>query len=103
MLLLAGQDTCEVIPKNLTVKLGSNVTVVFRAPFDSICRKNLNAFSPSKVFWTLNSKKIEESYYTHNSTFAVVTIVNFTLQSGTVECHMHEQVLGGTIVRTQGK
>lgn len=103
MLLSAGQEACEVIPINRTVKFGSNVTVVFRAPFDSICRKNLNAFSPSKVFWTLNSKKIEESYYAHNSTYAVVTIVNFTLQSGTVECHMHGKVLGGTIVHTQGE
>ncbi|XP_076140568.1 interleukin-6 receptor subunit beta-like isoform X2 [Alosa pseudoharengus] len=94
-------DTCEVIPKNLTVNPGSNVTVMFKAPFGGICWNKLNAFSPSNVFWTLNSKKIEENYYNHNSTYAVVTVVNFTLESGTVECHMDEQVLGGTIIRTQ--
>ncbi|XP_062410141.1 interleukin-31 receptor subunit alpha-like isoform X2 [Sardina pilchardus] len=93
---------CEVIPKNLTVKAGSNVTVAFKAPFGGICRKTFDAFSTSsKVLWTLNSKKIEEKYYNHNSTYAVVTIVNFTLESGTVECHMDGQVLGGTIIRTE--
>lgn len=104
-LLLAAQDTdtCEVIPKNQTVKLGSDVTVVFKAPLSGICRNKLNDFHPSKVFWTLNSKKIEESYYDHNSTYARVTIANFSLESGTVESHMYGQVLGGTIVRTYGE
>ncbi|KAL2100266.1 hypothetical protein ACEWY4_004660 [Coilia grayii] len=102
--MLAGQasDRCEVTPQNLTVKLGSNVTVVFNAPINGICRNKWQGFSPSQVFWTLNSQKIEESFYDHNDTHAMVSISNFSLESGTVECHVHEQVLGGTIVRTHG-
>ncbi|XP_063066500.1 interleukin-6 receptor subunit beta-like isoform X2 [Engraulis encrasicolus] len=94
-------EICEVAPKDLMVEFGSNVTVVFKAPTSGICRTKFSDFSLSEVYWTLNNQRVDERFYDHNDTHATVTIANFSLHGKpTVECHMRDQVLGGTIVRT---
>ncbi|XP_072514620.1 interleukin-31 receptor subunit alpha-like isoform X2 [Salminus brasiliensis] len=95
-----GQEICVVFPKNQLVKYGSDVVVLFRAPFNSDCHKK-TGFDPSRVSWKLNNQMIAKDYYnmTDSSTFSV-SIPNFSLTTGTVEFLMDDNVLSGTLIRT---
>ncbi|XP_030623718.1 interleukin-6 receptor subunit beta-like [Chanos chanos] len=93
-----GQDSCEILPKQPTVKMGSDLVVLFHAPPNGDCRKQVT-YSSNRVYWRFNNKAIEKSYYRYNSTFAAVSIHNITLKVGTIECLIDDIVLGGTIIR----
>ncbi|XP_036384242.1 interleukin-31 receptor subunit alpha-like [Megalops cyprinoides] len=97
------KEKCDVLPKDPTIKMGEDVQIMFKVPDSGFC-SNVPLYSRRKLFWMLNDKKIPEALYTViNSTISAVTIRNFTLQSGTVTCHMDvdgkDVVLGGTTVK----
>ncbi|KAG7476932.1 hypothetical protein MATL_G00087990 [Megalops atlanticus] len=97
------KERCDVLPKDPTVKMGEDVQIMFKIPDSGLC-SNVPLHSRRKLFWMLNDKIIPEGLYTViNSTIPAVTIRNFTLQSGTVTCHMdvdgNDVVLGGTTVK----
>ncbi|KAJ8401899.1 hypothetical protein AAFF_G00374800 [Aldrovandia affinis] len=103
-LLCKGQsEKCDVYPKDPVITMGDDIKIMFKAPYGGLC-SNVGSYSPGKLSWMLNNKKIPESFYTIvNSTIAAVNIQNFTLQSGIVTCHTdvggNDSILGGTTIK----
>ncbi|XP_048875273.1 interleukin-31 receptor subunit alpha-like [Brienomyrus brachyistius] len=95
VLCQAEHETCGVFPKDPIIKMGSEIQIMFSSPQDSFCR-SVPFYSPHKLIWKLNDKKIAEDFYIVNSTMSAVTIRS----SGMVTCHMHlgerDVILGGT-------
>uniref|UniRef100_A0AAY4DUS6 Fibronectin type-III domain-containing protein n=1 Tax=Denticeps clupeoides TaxID=299321 RepID=A0AAY4DUS6_9TELE len=91
---------CDVIPKGLVVKTGSDVTVSLKAPLDAMCRTahEWSHFDLSQVYWSSNRQRIDSGYYGYNSTVATVFIPSIS-ENMTVECHFQDQILGGTFIR----
>ncbi|XP_076875826.1 interleukin-31 receptor subunit alpha-like isoform X2 [Brachyhypopomus gauderio] len=89
-----GQELCEIIPGNQNIRFGSDIIVSLKASPNSDCR-NRNAFNTSRVYWTLNSKRIAKTFYHSNSTVASVSIRNFSLARGLIECFFDGDILGG--------
>ncbi|KAI4878841.1 hypothetical protein NFI96_033550 [Prochilodus magdalenae] len=92
-------ETCGLVPLDQLIQYGSELRVSFRAPPNGDCRK-MPGFDASRLKWTLNNQEIPQSFYNSSSTLASVFIPSFTLTKGTVECHLDERLLGGTIIRT---
>ncbi|MCI4388361.1 hypothetical protein PGIGA_G00084910 [Pangasianodon gigas] len=96
------QEVCEIFPRNPVVPYGSNLTMFLSTPSSSACRSK-TSFNPSRIFWTLNKRKIDERFYAFNSTFASVSIRNLSVEKGTVECFLNVTtpvLLHGTFIQT---
>uniref|UniRef100_A0A8C4IA39 Fibronectin type-III domain-containing protein n=1 Tax=Dicentrarchus labrax TaxID=13489 RepID=A0A8C4IA39_DICLA len=83
----------NVFPKDPYIEVGSSINIV--------CQNNVQG----KIYWTLNSERIDKSWpVTINSSHSVLSLLNFTHSSATLQCHSaNTQVLGGTIIRTYTK
>uniref|UniRef100_A0A8C4IDC9 Fibronectin type-III domain-containing protein n=1 Tax=Dicentrarchus labrax TaxID=13489 RepID=A0A8C4IDC9_DICLA len=90
IIIIAGQN---VFPKDPYIEVGSSINIV--------CQNNVQG----KIYWTLNSERIDKSWpVTINSSHSVLSLLNFTHSSATLQCHSaNTQVLGGTIIRTYTK
>uniref|UniRef100_A0A8C2Z9S4 Fibronectin type-III domain-containing protein n=1 Tax=Cyclopterus lumpus TaxID=8103 RepID=A0A8C2Z9S4_CYCLU len=89
------ENTCKVVPRNEYIEVGSDTEVV--------CQTSC---IPGKIYWTLNKRRMDESQSsTVNSSHAVLSLRNFTLQNATLQCLSADtlQALGGTIIRTYCK
>ncbi|KAK1800527.1 hypothetical protein P4O66_005748 [Electrophorus voltai] len=93
---LPGQELCEVFPGNQNIIYGSDIIVSLKASPNSNCH-NKNTFNTSRVYWTLNNQRIAKHYYDSNSSFASVSIGNFSLARGVIECLLDGDILGGVI------
>lgn len=96
------QETCEIFPRNPIVPYGSNLTIFIKASSSSGCHLK-TTFDPSRIFWTLNERKIDERFYGFNSTFASVSICNLSVEKGTVKCFFNATtpvLLHGTSIQT---
>ncbi|KAK3549722.1 hypothetical protein QTP86_007775 [Hemibagrus guttatus] len=71
------QEECEIFPRNPVVPYGSDLTIFFKAPSSSVCRSKMQ-FNPSRIFWTLDKRKIDKRFCDFNSTFASVSIHNLS-------------------------
>ncbi|XP_018600439.1 interleukin-6 receptor subunit beta-like isoform X1 [Scleropages formosus] len=96
-------EKCDVFPKDPVIRMGSDIEIMFRGSHHSLCT-NVTSYSPSKITWTLNNKKIDEKFYAViNSTIPAVSIRNFILQTGRVMCHMDvdgkDIILGATTIK----
>ncbi|KAK3522219.1 hypothetical protein QTP70_033395 [Hemibagrus guttatus] len=80
------QEECEIFPRNPVVPYGSDLTIFFKAPSSSVCRSKMQ-FNPSRIFWTLDKRKIDKRFCDFNSTFASVSIHNLS-GSGSLECFL---------------
>nr|XP_023649572.1 interleukin-6 receptor subunit beta-like [Paramormyrops kingsleyae]XP_023649573.1 interleukin-6 receptor subunit beta-like [Paramormyrops kingsleyae]XP_023649574.1 interleukin-6 receptor subunit beta-like [Paramormyrops kingsleyae]XP_023649575.1 interleukin-6 receptor subunit beta-like [Paramormyrops kingsleyae]XP_023649576.1 interleukin-6 receptor subunit beta-like [Paramormyrops kingsleyae] len=91
----AEHETCGVFPKDPVIKMGSEIQIMFGSPQGSFCG-SVPFYSPHKLIWKLNDKKIAEDFYIVNSTMSAVTVQS----SGMVTCYMHlhgvDVILGGT-------
>ncbi|XP_068433438.1 interleukin-6 receptor subunit beta-like [Clinocottus analis] len=87
------KNTCKVVPKNEYIEVGSDTEIV--------CQTSC---IPGKIYWTLNKRRIDKSQ-SSNSSHAVLSLRNFTLQNATLQCLNADtlQALGGTIIRTYSK
>ncbi|XP_056284835.1 interleukin-31 receptor subunit alpha-like [Pseudoliparis swirei] len=89
------ENTCRVVPRNEYIEVGSDTEIV--------CQTSC---IPGKIYWTLNKRRIDESQSSVvNSSHAVLSLRNFTLQNATLQCLSADtlQALGGTIIRTYSK
>ncbi|XP_017344724.1 granulocyte colony-stimulating factor receptor [Ictalurus punctatus] len=96
------QESCEIVPRNPIVPYGSDLTIFIKASSSSGCQLK-TAFDPSRIFWTLNERKIDERFYDFNSTFASVSIRNLSVEKGTVKCFLNTTtpvLLQGTSIQT---
>ncbi|TKS76287.1 mRNA-capping enzyme [Collichthys lucidus] len=85
-------STCNVVPKDEYIEVGSDI--------DIVCQTSC---VQSKVFWTLNGTRVDESLsYTINSSRTVLSLRNFTYPKAELVCHTAdtERVIGGTIIRS---
>lgn len=91
----AEHEACGVFPKDPVIKMGSEIEIMFGSPQGSFCG-NVPFYSPHKLIWKLNDKKIAKDLYIVNSTISAVAVRS----SGMVTCHMHlggrDVILGGT-------
>uniref|UniRef100_A0A3P8SKH3 Interleukin 12 receptor, beta 2a n=1 Tax=Amphiprion percula TaxID=161767 RepID=A0A3P8SKH3_AMPPE len=88
-------NTCDVFPKDRYIEMGSSIKIVCQTSCVN-----------SNVFWTLNSRPIDESLSnTINSTQTVLSLSNFIHHSAVLQCHSADtqQILGGTTIRTYSK
>ncbi|KAK9531367.1 hypothetical protein VZT92_010796 [Zoarces viviparus] len=89
------ENNCKVVPKDPYIEVGSDTEIVCQTSCVS-----------GKIFWTLNSRRIDESQSSAvNSSHTVLTLRNFTLQRATLECRSANThlVLGGTTIQTYSK
>lgn len=89
------EKICNVIPKDLYIETGSSAEIM--------C---LSHCVPGKIFWTLNSRVLDESSSkTINSSHTVLLLEDITNHIATVQCHSSDtqQVLGGTTITTYSK
>lgn len=89
------EKMCNVIPKDLYIETGSSAEIMCL----SLC-------APGKIFWTLNSRVLDESLSkTINSSHTVLLLEDITNHIATVQCHSSDtqQVLGGTTITTYSK
>ncbi|KAF7701322.1 granulocyte colony-stimulating factor receptor-like isoform X1 [Silurus meridionalis] len=87
--LCKGQEVCEIFPRNPVVLYGSDVTLFLRAQSSSECRSK-TPFRPSRIFWTLDERKIDDRFYSFNSTFASVSILNVSVERCKVKCFLND-------------
>ncbi|XP_063758244.1 interleukin-31 receptor subunit alpha-like isoform X2 [Eleginops maclovinus] len=83
--------TCDVVPKNIHIEVGSNISIVCLT-----C-------GHGEIYWTLNTSKVDKSLSTTiNSSHTLLSLWNFTNQRATLQCHSKDthQVIGGTTIRT---
>nr|XP_020459565.1 interleukin-6 receptor subunit beta-like [Monopterus albus] len=88
-------NLCNVIPKDLYIEMGSDIEV--------LCQTSC---ASGKIFWTLNSRPIDESLSNViNSSLTVLSLRTFTHHNATLQCHSAntQQILGGTTIRTYTK
>lgn len=88
-------NSCDVFPKDQFIEAGSDAEVV--------C---LTSCVRGKVFWTLDSRRVDESQsIAVNSSHTVLYLRNVTRHRAALQCHSAElqQILGGTIIRTYTK
>lgn len=88
-------STCNVVPKDEYIEVGSDIEIV--------CQTSC---VHSKVFWTLNGTRVDESLSnTINSSRTVLSLRNFTYPKAELVCHTAdtERILGGTIIRSYCK
>uniref|UniRef100_A0A3Q3KDE1 Fibronectin type-III domain-containing protein n=1 Tax=Monopterus albus TaxID=43700 RepID=A0A3Q3KDE1_MONAL len=88
-------NLCNVIPKDLYIEMGSDIEV--------LCQTSC---ASGKIFWTLNSRPIDESLSNViNSSLTVLSLRTFTHHNATLQCHSAntQQILGGTTIRTYSK
>ncbi|TMS11963.1 Granulocyte colony-stimulating factor receptor [Larimichthys crocea] len=88
-------STCNVVPKDEYIEVGSDIEIV--------CQTSC---VHSKVFWTLNGTRVNESLSnTINSSRTVLSLRNFTYPKAELVCHTAdtERILGGTIIRSYSK
>ncbi|XP_035534941.1 interleukin-31 receptor subunit alpha-like isoform X2 [Morone saxatilis] len=94
-ILIVTSSICKgqnVFPKDPYIEVGSSINIV--------CQNSVQG----KIYWTLNSERINESWSNTNSSHSVLSLPNFTHSSATLQCHSaNTQVLGGTIIRTYTK
>ncbi|XP_026996794.2 interleukin-6 receptor subunit beta-like [Tachysurus fulvidraco] len=102
LIVCTAQEKCEIFPRNPIIPYGFNLTLFLKAPSSSDCHSKMQ-FHLSKIFWTLNKRKIDERFYDFNSTVASVSIHNLSVDRGTVECFIDAAtpvLLHGVFVQT---
>ncbi|XP_060752687.1 interleukin-31 receptor subunit alpha-like [Tachysurus vachellii] len=102
LIVCTAQEKCEIFPRNPIIPYGFDLTLFLKAPASSDCHSKMQSHL-SKIFWTLNKKKIDERFYDFNSTVASVSIHNLSVDRCTVECFIDAAIpvlLNGIFVQT---